>query len=77
MNAKESGMVKWFKDAKGYGFIQCDEGRDVFVHYSPIVNVEFRSPSEGQRVEFSVEESAKGPQAQSVYIVNQTVDFSW
>lgn len=77
MNAKESGMVKWFNDAKGYGFIQRDEGGDVFVHYNAIVGVGFRSLTEGQRVEFDVEEGVKGLQAQNVCSVDKTADFSW
>jgi CspA family cold shock protein len=66
MNEKESGIVKWFNDAKGYGFIQREGGGDVFVHYSAIVGEGFRSLFEGQRVEFEVEEGLKGPQARNV-----------
>ena len=77
MSARESGIVKWFNDAKGYGFIQRDEGGDVFVHYSAILGVGFRSLAEGQRVEFNTEEGDKGPQARNVYIVDNTADFSW
>jgi CspA family cold shock protein len=57
------GIVKWFNDKKGYGFISMDEGQDVFVHYSSILGTGFRSLYEGQRVRFDVEESDKGPQA--------------
>jgi CspA family cold shock protein len=60
------GIVKWFNDKKGYGFISMDEGQDVFVHYSSILGTGFRSLYEGQRVRFEVEESDKGPQAVQV-----------
>ena len=56
MSDRESGTVKWFNNSKGYGFIQRDDGGDVFVHYSEILSVGFRSLDEGQRVEFEVEE---------------------
>ena len=77
MNEKESGIVKWFNDAKGYGFIQRDEGGDVFVHYSAILGVGFRSLTEGQRVEFEVEEGIKGLQARNVNIVDSSGTFAW
>jgi CspA family cold shock protein len=77
MSEKESGIVKWFNDAKGYGFIERDEGGDVFVHYSAILGVGFRSLSEGQRVEFEVEEGLKGLQARNVDVLDKTTDFSW
>ena len=77
MNERESGTVKWFDNSKGYGFIQRDSGGDVFVHYSAILGVGFRSLAEGQRVEFDVEEGAKGPQAQNVHIVDGIPDSSW
>ena len=77
MNERKSGIVKWFNDAKGYGFIQQDTGGDVFVHYSAILGVGFRSLSEGQRVEFEVEEGLKGPQARNVYIVGSISETSW
>ena len=70
MNQRETGTVKWFNEAKGYGFIQRDLGGDVFVHYTAILGTGFRSLSEGQRVEFSVEEGPKGLQAKNVYIEN-------
>ncbi|HJW82788.1 MAG TPA: cold-shock protein [Anaerolineae bacterium] len=62
-----TGTVRWFSRVKGYGFIQPDEGeKDVFVHYSGIVGEGYRNLNEGQRVEFSIEDSPKGPQAVQV-----------
>jgi len=62
-----TGTVRWFSRVKGYGFIQPDEGeKDVFVHYSGIVGEGYRNLNEGQRVEFSIEDSPKGPQAVDV-----------
>lgn len=63
---RETGTVKWFNDAKGYGFISRDAGEDVFVHFSAIEGGGFRSLREGQRVEFAVEQSPKGLQATHV-----------
>jgi len=60
------GTVKWFNNAKGYGFIQPEEGPDVFVHFSAIQGDGYRSLDEGQQVEFTIEQSAKGPQASNV-----------
>ncbi len=60
------GKVKWFNDAKGYGFIEQENGPDVFVHFSAINSSGFRSLREGQMVEFEVVDGPKGPQAQSV-----------
>jgi CspA family cold shock protein len=74
MTERESGIVKWFNDSRGYGFIQRDSGGDVFVHYSAILGIGFRSLSEGQRVEYEVIEESKGLQAQNVYIVNSIKD---
>lgn len=68
---KEQGVVKWFNEAKGYGFIQRDEtGKDVFVHFSAIVCEGYKTLREGQRVEFQVEPGAKGPQAVDVRAVS-------
>ena len=60
------GTVKWFNDAKGFGFIAQDNGGDVFVHHSAIEAQGFRSLSEGERVEFEVVNGPKGPQAAQV-----------
>jgi CspA family cold shock protein len=61
-----TGKVKWFNDAKGYGFIERPDGDDVFVHYTAIQGTGFRSLSEGQMVEFEVVEGPKGKQAANV-----------
>jgi CspA family cold shock protein len=60
------GTVKWFNDSKGYGFIASPRGEDVFVHFSAIQAEGFRTLSEGEQVEFEVQESDKGPQAANV-----------
>jgi CspA family cold shock protein len=60
------GRVKWFNDSKGYGFIQTDSGKDVFVHHSAIEGEGFKSLSEGDRVSFVEEKGTKGPQATKV-----------
>jgi CspA family cold shock protein len=66
MAERETGSVKWFNGTKGYGFITRDKGGDVFVHFSAIRAEGYRSLEEGQKVEFTVTEGDKGPQAQDV-----------
>jgi CspA family cold shock protein len=63
---KLTGRVKWFNDSKGYGFIEQEGGRDIFVHYTAIQGDGFKSLAEGQKVEFEIIEGAKGPQATKV-----------
>ena len=64
--ARAQGVVKWFNEAKGFGFIQSDAGEDVFVHFSSIAGEGFRTLTEGDRVEFDVAEGPKGKQAANV-----------
>ena len=66
MSERIEGTVKWFNSSKGYGFIARDDGEDVFVHYSAIRSEGYRTLYEDQRVEFSIEEGPKGPQAVDV-----------
>jgi CspA family cold shock protein len=63
-----NGTVKWFNDNKGYGFIENEDGTDIFVHYSAINNSGFRSLNEGDKVTFDVEEGQKGPAAANVSV---------
>jgi CspA family cold shock protein len=69
MAEREIGTVKWFNGSKGYGFISREQGDDVFVHYSAISSGGYRSLEEGQRVELTVTQGAKGPQAENVTIL--------
>lgn len=66
MSDKQSGTVKWFNESKGYGFIQRENGGDLFVHYSSITGAGFRTLKEGQAVTFTEADGQKGPQAQDV-----------
>ncbi|MBT3338131.1 MAG: cold-shock protein [Anaerolineae bacterium] len=66
MSDRIIGTVKWFNGTKGYGFIEREDGPDVFVHYSAIQGDGYRNLQEGQQVEFAVEQGAKGPQASNV-----------
>lgn len=61
-----NGVVKWFNDAKGYGFIAMDDGKDIFVHYSAILMDGRKTLKEGQPVTFEIAEGPKGPQAANV-----------
>lgn len=69
MSGRTTGTVKWFNEAKGFGFIQREEGDDVFVHYSAIEGGGFRSLLEGQKVEFAVEQGSKGLAATNVVVL--------
>jgi len=68
-NTVEQGTVKWFNDAKGFGFISRQNGGDVFVHFSAIQSNGFRSLQEGQAVEFNVTKGPKGFQAENVRVL--------
>ena len=61
-----TGTVKWFNEAKGFGFISQTEGEDVFVHFSAIAGDGFKTLAEGQKVEFTVTQGQKGPQAENI-----------
>ncbi len=63
------GTVKWFNDAKGFGFLQSDDGQDVFVHQTEIQTDGFRSLAEGARVEFELTQGTKGPKALNVRLI--------
>ncbi|WP_026562795.1 cold-shock protein [Bacillus sp. J37] len=63
---KTTGTVKWFNSEKGFGFIEIAEGNDVFVHFSAITGEGFKTLEEGQKVEFNIVESNRGPQAEDV-----------
>jgi CspA family cold shock protein len=63
------GTVKWFSEKKGYGFIKQDDGEDLFVHYTGIKGMGFRSLAEGQRVRFEIESSSKGSKAKDVELL--------
>lgn len=63
------GTVKWFSNQKGYGFINDEEGRDIFVHFSEIVMDGFKTLKEGQKVEYELNEGERGPQAMHVSVI--------
>jgi CspA family cold shock protein len=66
MSNKVTGTVKWFNESKGFGFIQQDNGPDVFAHYSAISGSGFKTLADGQSVEFTVTDGPKGPQAANI-----------
>lgn len=68
MSEREFGTVKWFNSTKGFGFIERDNDEDVFVHYSEISGDGFRTLEEGEKVEFTVTQGQKGPQASNVVV---------
>jgi len=69
MAERKVGTVKWFNSSKGYGFISQEDGDDVFVHFQQIVSDGFKTLEEGQKVEFTLGEGEKGPQAIEVSVV--------
>jgi cold shock protein len=70
MSERITGTVKWFNGDKGFGFIEREGGKDVFVHFSAIQGDGYRNLQEGQKVEFNVEQGPKGPQASNVTLSN-------
>jgi cold shock protein len=69
MSTRETGTVKWFNDSKGFGFIEREGGEDVFVHFSSIRGEGFKTLTDGQKVEFTLGQGQKGPQALDVEVV--------
>ncbi|MBU1097505.1 MAG: hypothetical protein CVV23_00925 [Ignavibacteriae bacterium HGW-Ignavibacteriae-2] len=69
MAERSQGTVKWFNSSKGFGFIQQENGEDVFVHYQSIISDGFKNLEEGQKVEFTVSQGQKGPQAGDVKVI--------
>lgn len=69
MSNTSTGTVKWFNESKGFGFIQQDSGPDVFAHFSAISGGGFRTLVEGQKVQFTVTQGQKGPQAENIVVL--------
>ena len=69
MSDTVKGTVKWFNEAKGFGFIEQQSGPDVFAHFSAIASSGFKTLAEGQQVEFKLTQGAKGPQAENIVAV--------
>lgn len=70
MAERKEGTVKWFNSSKGYGFIQQEGGEDVFVHYQSIISDGYKSLEENDKVEFSIKEGPKGPNADEVRVIS-------
>lgn len=70
MSEKTTGTVKWFNESKGFGFIERESGPDVFAHFRAINGDGFKTLLEGQKVEFTVTESDKGPQADDISVIS-------
>ena len=69
MSDIRTGQVKWFNEIKGFGFIEQSQGPDVFVHFSSIQSAGFKTLAEGQKVQFTVTQGKKGPQAENVTVI--------
>jgi CspA family cold shock protein len=69
MTEREQGVVKWFDERKGFGFIKRTEGKDVFVHQNALAGDGYMTLAEGQQVEFTVVQGQKGPQAENVVVI--------
>ena len=69
MSERTTGKVKWFNEAKGFGFIERESGPDVFAHFSAIQGTGFKTLAEGQQVEFTVTDGQKGPQAENIVAI--------
>ena len=70
MSAQQTGVVKWFNEAKGFGFITPDDGgKDLFAHFSAIASQGFRTLAENQRVSFTADVGPKGPQAANIQVI--------
>ncbi|PAJ75833.1 cold-shock protein [Pseudoalteromonas sp. NBT06-2] len=69
MSNTTTGTVKWFNESKGFGFIEQENGPDVFAHFSAIESTGFKTLAEGQRVQFTVTQGQKGPQAEKIVVI--------
>jgi len=69
MSNTTTGTVKWFNESKGFGFIEQESGPDVFAHFSAIESTGFKTLAEGQRVQFTVTQGQKGPQAEKIVVI--------